>query len=181
MPCYDLQNSFKKSLRKIYSVFRVFWRTHFMELFSWFSLLHYVPALLRLEHLPWQCHEIIVLTHKLVLCQHVKKFTTLFETLRFITVFTRSCHSILPWVSSIQPTFSYPILSRLILIISSHLRLSLSSVAFSSNCQAESFVISPILFVFYANVPYLLSIDNLITFDDLKVTRLLFVHFLWPI
>jgi hypothetical protein len=58
-------------------------------------------------------------------CQRIACF--LYETRRFITVFTKSRHRTLSWGSRIQFAPSIPVSLRSILMLSSHLRLGLLS------------------------------------------------------
>jgi hypothetical protein len=62
--------------------------------------------------------------------QVLRKFPALYGIGRFITVFTTARHLSLPWARSIQSTPSYPISVRFILILSSHISLSLPSGVF---------------------------------------------------
>jgi hypothetical protein len=65
--------------------------------------------------------------------QPLKDFPIIYETWRFITVFTRDSHWSLSWARWIQSVPPYPISLRSILILSSHLRLGLPSGLFSSD------------------------------------------------
>jgi hypothetical protein len=53
----------------------------------------------------------------------LKKFPAFYGTRRFIAVFTRALYSSLSWARSIHPYY----LSKIILILSSHLRFGLPS------------------------------------------------------
>jgi hypothetical protein len=66
-----------------------------------------------------------VLLVKLTAAQLFKKFLAFYVTRRFITVFTTARHWSLFWAARIQSTRSHPIPLRSILILSSHLRLSI--------------------------------------------------------
>ena len=68
-----------------------------------------------------------VLLEKLTGSQLVKKFPAFHGTRRFITAFTSSRHLSLSWASSIQSIPPHPTSWRSILILSSHLSLSLPS------------------------------------------------------
>ena len=77
---------------------------------------------------PW-CR---VLLEKLTGLQLVKKFPAFHRTRRFITALTSVRHLSLSWASPIQSTYPHPTSSRSILILSTHLRLGLSSGLFPS-------------------------------------------------
>ena len=68
-----------------------------------------------------------VLLGKLAGLQLVKKFPAFHGTRRFITALTSLRHLSLSWSSPIQSIYPHPTSWRSILIISTHLRLSLSS------------------------------------------------------
>jgi len=67
----------------------------------------------------------------------VEKFPAFYGTWRFITVFTRTHHGFLSWVRGVQCTPSHPVSPRCILILSSYLRLDLSSGLFPSVLQTK--------------------------------------------
>jgi hypothetical protein len=58
----------------------------------------------------------------------ILKFPTFYGTQRFITMFTTARHWTLPWVKWIQ-SIPYQPISRLILILSSHLRLGFTVIS----------------------------------------------------
>jgi hypothetical protein len=66
-----------------------------------------------------------VLLEKLTVAQLVKKFSALYGTRCFITVFTTARHCPLSWARWIQSTPSHPVSVRSILILYFHLRLYL--------------------------------------------------------
>ena len=66
-----------------------------------------------------------VLLEKLTGSQLVKKFPAFYGTRRFVTTFTSARHLSLSWASSIHSMSTHLIFWRSILILSSHLRLSL--------------------------------------------------------
>jgi len=68
-----------------------------------------------------------VLLEKLSGFQLVKKFPALYENRRFITADTSARHLSLYWASSIQSIHPHPTSWRSVLILSSNLRLGLSS------------------------------------------------------
>ena len=72
---------------------------------------------------PW-CR---VLLEKLTVLQLVKKFPAFHGTRRFITALTSVRHLSLFWASPIQSIYPHPTSWRSILILSTHLRLGLSS------------------------------------------------------
>jgi hypothetical protein len=76
-------------------------------------------------HVSNQLHAARVLLEKLAVTQLVKKFPPFYENWRFITMFMGACQWCLSWVTWIQSTYSQPISPRYILILSSHLCLSL--------------------------------------------------------
>jgi hypothetical protein len=61
-----------------------------------------------------------------------------YGTRRFITVFTKACHWTLSWARRIQFAPSIPISSRSILMLSSHLRLGISSGLFPSGLPTKT-------------------------------------------
>jgi hypothetical protein len=74
---------------------------------------------------------------KLTSLQLVKKFLAFYGTRRFITVFTSARHLSLSWASSVQSIPPHPTSWRFILILSSHLRLGLSSGLFPSGFHTK--------------------------------------------
>ena len=74
-------------------------------------------------HTPW-CR---VLLEKLTGLQLVKKFPAFHGTRRFITALTSFRQLSLSWASPIQSIYPHPTTWRTILILSTHLRLGLSS------------------------------------------------------
>ena len=83
---------------------------------------------------PW-CR---VLLEKLTGLQLVKKFPEFYGTRRFITALTSFRHLSLSWTSPIQSTYPYPTSWRSILILSTHLRLGLSSGLFPSGFPTKT-------------------------------------------
>ena len=83
---------------------------------------------------PW-CR---VLLEKLTCLQVVRKFPGFYGTLRFITALTSVRHLSLIGVSPIQSTFPNLISCRAILILSTHLRLSLPSGLFVSGFTTKT-------------------------------------------
>ena len=73
-----------------------------------------------------------VLLEKLTGSQLVKKFPAFYGMRRFITEFTSARHLSLSWARSIQSIPLHPTFWRSILILSSHLRLSIPSGLFPS-------------------------------------------------
>jgi hypothetical protein len=66
-------------------------------------------------------------SYKLTVTRLVKKFLACYGTRRFITVFTRTRHWSLSWVTWIQSELSHPVSLKYILILSSHVRVGLPS------------------------------------------------------
>jgi len=88
-----------------------------------------------------------VLLEKLTVAQPVKTFPAFYGTWRFITVFTRAHHWPVSWARCIQSTTLHPSFLRSSLILSSHLRLGLTSGLFPSDFPTKilySFLISPV-------------------------------------
>jgi len=74
-----------------------------------------------------------VLLEQLTGLQLVKKFPAFHGTRRFITALTSVRHLSLTWASSIQSIYPHPTSWRSILILSTHLRLGLTSGIFPDN------------------------------------------------
>jgi len=70
----------------------------------------------------------------------VKKFSTVYLTRRFITVFVRASHWSLSWSRCFQSTPSHGTSPRFILTSSSHLYLCLPSGLFPSYFPTKNFV-----------------------------------------
>ena len=83
---------------------------------------------------PW-CR---VLLEKLTCLQLVKKFPAFYGTWRFITALTGVRHLSLSWASPIQSTYPHPTSWISILILSTHLRLGLSSGLFPSGFPTKT-------------------------------------------
>ena len=83
---------------------------------------------------PW-CR---VLLEKLTGLQLVTKFPAFYGTRKFITAFTSAHHLSLSWASSIQSMPPHPTYWRSILILSSHLHLSLPSGLFSASFPTKT-------------------------------------------
>ena len=109
----------------------IFWvisRLFHLPLLSLVSLLlHYLLT-------PW-CR---VLLEKLTGLLLVKKFPAFYGTRKFITTFTNVRHLSLSWASPIQSTYPHPSSWKSILILSTHLRLGLSSGLFPSGFPTKT-------------------------------------------
>ena len=79
-----------------------------------------------------------VLLEKLTGLQLVKKFPAFHGTRRFITALTSVRHQSLSWVSPIQSVYPQPTSWRSILILSTHLRLGLTSGLLPSGCPTKT-------------------------------------------
>ena len=86
---------------------------------------------------PW-CR---VLLEKLTGLQLVKKFPSYHGTRRFITALTSVRHLSLSWASPIQSIYQHPTSWTFILILSTHLRLSLPSGLFPSGFPTKTLYI----------------------------------------
>ena len=84
--------------------------------------------------IPWSR----VLLEKLTGLQLVKRFPASYGTRRFTIAFTSARHLSLSWASSIQSIPPHPTSWRSILILSSHLRLGLSSCLVQSSFPTKS-------------------------------------------
>jgi len=79
-----------------------------------------------------------VLLEKLTGLQLVKKFTAFHGTRRFITAFTSVRQLSLSWASPIQSIYPHPTSWRSILILSTHLSLSLPTGLFPSSFSTNT-------------------------------------------
>ena len=79
-----------------------------------------------------------VLLEKLTGLQLVKKFPAFYGTRKFITALTSVRQLSLSWASPIQSTYPHPTSWKSILILSTHLRLGLSSGLFPSGFPTKT-------------------------------------------
>ena len=93
-----------------------------------------------------------VLLEKLTVFQLVKKFHAFYGTRRFITAVTSARHLSLSWASSIHSIIPQPTSWRSILILSSHLSLSVPSGLFPSGFPTKS-LYQPLLAPIRATCP----------------------------
>jgi hypothetical protein len=92
-----------------------------------------------------------VLLEKLTGLQIVKNFPAFYGTRRFIAAFTSAHHLFLSWASSIHSTPPHPTSWRSILILSSHLRLSVPNDLFPSGFPTNT-LFKPLLSPYVASV-----------------------------
>jgi hypothetical protein len=100
-----------------------------------------------------------VLLGKLTSSQLVKKFPTFYAILRFITAFTSACHLSLSWANSIHSIHPHPTFWGLILIVSSHLCLCLTSGLFPTGFHTKALYtpLSPPIHAMYPT--YIIILD----------------------
>ena len=93
-----------------------------------------------------------VLLEKLTGLQLVRKFLAFHGTRRFITALTSVRHLSLSWASPIQSIYPHPTSWRSILILSTHLRLGLTSGLFPSGFPTKT-LYTPLSSPIYATCP----------------------------
>ena len=103
-----------------------------------------------------------VLLEKLIGSQLFKKFPAFYGSRRFNAAFTSARHLSLSWATSTQSMPSHPTSWRLILILSSHLRLGLPSGLFPSRVPTKT-LHRPLLSPIRATCPALPILLDLIT------------------
>ena len=107
---------------------------------------------------PWSRR---VLPEKLKRPKLLKKFPAFYGVRRFITAFTRGCHLSLSWAIFIQSMPPHPTSRRSILILSSHLRLGLSSGLLPSGFPTKT-LYAPLLSPYAPNVLFYVHFSSLI-------------------
>ena len=114
------------------------WESHYSHLqaFSYCSFLVFTYLLT-----PW-CR---VLLEQLTGLQLVKKFPAFHGTRRFIIALTSVRHLSLSWASPIQSIYPHPTSWRYVLILSTHLRLSLPSGLFPSDFPTKMLLLLHII------------------------------------
>ena len=103
-----------------------------------------------------------IFVEKITGFQPVKKFPTFYGTQRFITTFTSASHISLSWASLIQTMPPHPTSWRFILILPSHLRLSLPSSLFPSVLPTQT-IYKPLLSPIHTKCSADLILLNFIT------------------
>ena len=96
-----------------------------------------------------------VLLEKLIVSQLVKNFPVFYGTRRFITAFTSARHLSLSWARSIQSIPPHSTSWKFIFVLSSHLRLGLTSGSFPSGFPTKTLctpLLSPTLSTCPANL-----------------------------
>ena len=116
---YTIQ--FWRIITRLYIYIYIYIYKHTHTYLLTYSLTHSLTHLLKLT--PWSR----ALLEKLTGSQLVKKFPAFYGTRRFITAFTNARRLSLSWPSSIHSMPPHPTSWWFILILSSHLRLSLPS------------------------------------------------------
>ena len=100
-----------------------------------------LPYLLTYLLTPW-CRALL---EKLTGLQLVKKFPAFHGTRRFITALTGVRHLSLSWASLIQSIYPHPTYWKSVLILSTHLRLGLSSALLPSGFLTKTLYTPPLL------------------------------------
>ena len=108
-----------------------------------------------------------VLLEKLTALHPVKKFSALYETRQFITASARARHPSLSCARSIQSMLTYLTSWRSILILSSHLRLSLPRALFTSGFSTKA-PYAPILSLIRATCPTYLTLSDMHSWYGVK-------------
>jgi hypothetical protein len=106
--------------------------------------------------------------------QILRNFPAFCGTGKFISVFTRELHWFLPWARSIQSIPSHPISLRSIAVLSTHLRLGLSSGLFHSGFSTN--ILYAFLFTFPCPSHPWLDNSNY-TWRRVHVMKLLIIQF----
>jgi hypothetical protein len=113
----------------------------------------------------WTIHNTKIITHslthswswalleKLPIVQLLKNFPAFYGTRRFVSVLTRALHWSLSWARSIQSIPSHPISLRFILILFTHLLISLPSCLFPKGFPTYPIFIPVALHLCYMPCP----------------------------
>ena len=112
-----------------------------------------------------------ILPQKLTSSQLVKKFPAFHDTRRFTAAFTRARYLSQPWTTSIQPTNPHSTSRISILILSSHLSLSLRSDLFTSGFLTKTLYVPFFLSSFEKNCKC-----NVLKFWDSHVNNMTWRH-----
>ena len=120
-------------------------------------LLTFLSSFYRISHTPAYTYLLTpccrVLLEQLTGLQLVKKFPVFHGTRRFITAHTSVRQLSLSWANPIQPIYPHPTSWRSILILSTHLRLCLTSGLFPSGFPTKT-LYTPLSSPIRATRPY---------------------------
>jgi hypothetical protein len=144
-------------------IFIVFYRTQIFPPFCYILFLFWDVHLLNNKLFQWSW----VPLEKPPAVQLLKYLPTLYWTWRFITLFVRACHCSLSWTRWNHSITPYPIFLTFTLILSSHLRLGLSSGFSLSGFPSKT------LYAFlFSTTRHSLIIFNIVTCWVVRVTTI---------